>query len=267
MGRSRNVTANEQTRPTDDQVVGAFNRTNLFSDILDRADDLNLGTYGGPRVADISGASMGGIDALTNMLSGNPLGNAQNAANTLLGGDAITASSVAPNLENALTTATRDATNRVASDFNLAGRFGDNSAFGSALGRGVTDALGGILAPVMQADANRNLRAQTANVDAIRGGIGSLLNVLSGNRALAGDVIDAGGILSANEQARLDANMAMQNEQNANALNELSALLNAASTVGGFLPSTGTTTETRTPGLFDYLTLGADVGSAYFGRP
>lgn len=267
MGKSSATTTSQQTRPTDSQVVDAFANTNLFGDILSAADNLALPTYSGPRVADISDVSMSGINSLADTLSANPLSAVDPAINNLLSGNAVTAAPVAPALSTALNTAATDVTNRIGSQFNLAGRVGDNSAFGSSLGRGITDALATILAPAMQQDANRTLRADLANVDAQRGGINSLLSVLSGQQDLASNVIDAGNILTSNEQARLQGDMDMQAEQNANVLNELSALLNAASTVGGFLPSTGTQTRTRTPGLIDYLTLGADVGSAYAGRP
>jgi hypothetical protein len=291
------------------------------------AQDFNQDVYTGDRNAGLSTGQTSGINSLLSLLNSNPLSSGLTAANSLLSGNAVDNSglynvgtnldtgalsgvntgvdasalsglntSTASSLMNALNTAATDASNRVASQFNLGGRVGDNSAFGQSLSRGITDSMGGIMAGAAESDANRALQkalglvdasgasidnaltqasglvdaggqgiinalnkgaglvgASKANAGLIDDGIGSLLNLITGQSNLAGDVIDAGGLQQDVAQGDLDAASGLVDDQNNASLMELNALFKAAG-LGQLSPTSSTTKSTKNPGFLDFLT-------------
>lgn len=276
MGQGKNTTTSAQTLPPNvmADLEGGFGQYNPITQSMELASGIDPTVYTGDRVAGLTAPQTEGIAALSSLLSTNPFDAAKSGLTNLLSGSAIDTSplsafkpSVAPQLTQALNTAATDATNNIASQFNLSGRFGDNSAFGSGLSRGVTDAMGGILAPVMQRDADRELAVANALLDAdaqnatlANTGANSLMNLLQGEQGLAQSVIGAGGLEQATNQAMLEGDQALVAEQNAADMTQLNALLSAAG-LGSLAPTSQTNVETKKPGLFDYLTLAASAAS------
>lgn len=280
MGAGKNTTTSTQTLPPNvmSDLEGGFGQYTPATRSMEAATTLDPEVYRGDRVAGLTAPQTEGIAALSSLLDSNPFSPARSGVNDLLSGSAIDTAPlsafnprVAPQLREALTTAATDATNNIASQFNLSGRFGDNSAFGSGLSRGVTDAIGGILAPVMQRDADRELSvanallgADASNAGLVNTGANSLMNLLQGEQGLAQNVIGAGGLEQATNQAMLEGNQALVNEQNAVDMTKLNALLSAAG-LGSLAPTSATEETTKKAGLLDYLTLGAQLGSSYLG--
>ena len=276
MGAGKNTTTSTQTLPPEiqDDITGAFGQYTPATRSMEAATTLDPEVYRGDRVAGLTAPQLEGITFLTNLLSTNPFDAAKSGLTNLLSGSAIDTSplsafkaSVAPQLTQALNTAATDATNNIASQFNLRGRLGDNSAFGSGLSRGVTDAIGGILAPVMERDADRELSVANAllgadaqNATLANTGANTLASLLSGEAGLAKDVINAGGLEQATNQAMLEGNQALVNAQNAADMTQLNALLSAAG-LGSLAPTSATEESTKEPGLLDYLTLAATAAS------
>ena len=274
MGAGKNTTTSTQTLPPEiqDDITGAFGQYSPVTKAVELAAGIDPEVYRGPRVAGLTAPQTEGIAALSNLLDSNPFSPARSGITNLLSGSAINKEPlsafnprVAPQLREALTTAATDATNNIASQFNLSGRFGDNSAFGSGLSRGVTDAIGGILAPVMQRDADRELSVANALLDAdarnaglVSTGANTLVNLLQGEQGLAQNVIGAGGLEQATDQAILEGDQALVAEQNAADMTKLNALLSAAG-LGSLAPTSQTNVETKKPGLYDYLALGASL--------
>lgn len=276
MGQGKNTTTSTQTLPPNvmSDLEGGFGQYNPITQTMGLAAGIDPTVYTGDRVAGLSAPQNQGITALSSLLDSNPFSPARSGINDLLSGSAINTEPlsafnprVAPQLREALTTAATDATNNIASQFNLSGRFGDNDAFGSGLSRGVTDAIGGILAPVMQRDADRELSvanallgADASNAGLVNSGANSLMNLLQGEQGLAQNVIGAGGLEQATNQAMLEGNQALVAEQNAADMTQLNALLSAAG-LGSLAPTSQTNVETKKPGLLDYLTLAATAAS------
>ena len=276
MGAGINTTTSTQTLPPNvmSDLEGGFGQYTPITQSMELAAGIDPEVYRGPRVAGLTAPQTEGIAALSNLLDSNPFSPARSGITNLLSGSAINKEPlsafnprVAPQLREALTTAATDATNNIASQFNLSGRFGDNSAFGSGLSRGVTDAIGGILAPVMQRDADRELSVANALLDAdarnaglVNTGANSLINLLQGEQGLAQNVIGAGGLEQATDQAILEGDQAFVAEQNAADMTKLNALLSAAG-LGSLAPTSQTNVETKKPGLLDYLTLAATAAS------
>ena len=276
MGAGKNTTTSTQTLPPNvmADLEGGFGKYNPITQTMGLAAGIDPTVYTGDRVAGLTAPQTEGIAALSNLLDSNPFSPARSGITNLLSGSAINKEPlsafnprVAPQLREALTTAATDATNNIASQFNLSGRFGDNSAFGSGLSRGVTDAIGGILAPVMQRDADRELSVANALLDAdarnaglVSTGANSLVNLLQGEQGLAQNVIGAGGLEQATDQAILEGDQALVAEQNAADMTKLNALLSAAG-LGSLAPTSATEETTKKPGLLDYLTLAATAAS------
>lgn len=278
MGAGKNTTTSTQTLPAEiqDDITGAFGQYSPVTKTAELAAGIDPEVYRGARVAGLTAPQTEGIASLSNLLDSNPFSPARSGVSNLLSGSAINKEPlsafnprVAPQLREALTTAATDATNNIASQFNLSGRFGDNDAFGSGLSRGVTDAIGGILAPVMQRDADRELAVANALLDAdarnaglVNTGASSLVNLLQGEQGLAQNVIGAGGVEQATNQAILEGQRALVDEQNAADMTKLNALLSAAG-LGSLAPTSTTEVEKKKPGLLDYLTVAASAASAF----
>jgi hypothetical protein len=119
----------------------------------------------------------------------------------------------------------------------------------------------------MQRDADRELSvanallgADASNAGLVNTGANSLMNLLQGEQGLAQNVIGAGGLQQATNQAMLEGDQALVAEQNAADMTQLNALLSAAG-LGSLAPTSQTNVETKKPGLFDYLTLAASAAS------
>jgi hypothetical protein len=86
------------------------------------------------------------------------------------------------------------------------------------------------------------------------------MNLLQGEQGLAQNVIGAGGLEQATNQAMLEGNQALVAEQNAADMTQLNALLSAAG-LGSLAPTSTTEETTKKAGLLDYLTLAATAAS------
>jgi len=214
------------------------------------AQDFNQDVYTGDRNAGLSTGQTSGINSLLSLLNSNPLSSGLTAANSLLSGNAVDNSglynvgtnldtsalsgvgtnvdtsalsglntSTSPALMDALKTAASDATNRVASQFNLGGRVGDNSAFGQGVSRGITEGMGGVMAGAAQADADRALRQALGLTEASGA---SIDNALSQGASL----VDASGSSIANALTK-GAGLVGASEANAGLIDDgIGSLLN-----------------------------------------
>ena len=207
---------------------------------------------------------LGGLADIPDYITG-----AQGAISGLLGPNSAVTSALTgltqeqtnPLLQTMLDSAIGDARNAATSQYAGSGRLG-SAAFGDALGEGITQAAAPILQSNLQADRDRQLKAAlglgnvqleaTAQAD-------DMLGLTSGIAGLLGE---AGGINRGYEQSLLDAQQRAVDEGNAAELNRLNALLQTAGMASGNFTTTGTDTETKTPGLLEYIKAGGSYASA-----
>jgi len=78
------------------------------------------------------------------------------------------------------------------------------------------------------------------------------------DQSIIDSLTGTGSMMQDQDQAGLDANMALLNDQNASMEQRLNALL-ALTGSAGYAPTSTTSTETKTPGLFDYFSAGMEA--------
>ena len=262
-------------------LYGAFSTFKPFTTAMDFGMGYNPAVYDGERVAGLTGNQNSAYDLAASLFGSDYLTGAKNAVGGLLGGNMVDTSQIQSYLDgDGVTTqansqllqgVANDAINNATSQYALGGRLGSD-AFGQGVGRGVTRAMG----DVMAADADRKLKAdlsnqmntsnllslltgaETTNANLMNTGINTAGNLLGMDQSIIDSLTGTGSMMQDQGQAELDANMALINDQNASMEQRLNALL-ALTGSAGHAPTSTTSTETKTPGLLDYFTAGVEA--------
>ena len=271
----------------ENDLYGAFSQYNPFTTAMGFGMGYNPDVYTGERVAGFSDNQNSAYDLASSLFGSDYLSGAKNAVGSLLGGNMVDTSQIQSALDgDGVTTqansqllqgVANDAINNATSQYALGGRLGSD-AFGQGLGRGVTRAMG----DVMAADADRQLKADlsnqmntgnllslltgadTTNANLVNTGINAAGNLLGMDQSIINSLTGTGGMMQDQGQAELDANMALINDQNASMEQRFNALM-ALTGAAGYAPTSTTSTETKTPGLFDYITGGLEAYGKMIG--
>jgi hypothetical protein len=177
-----------------DLLAGLGGQFSNYFNNLSAPDYYRGGATANQKLANEGAANLLGFlgnanNAATDMLRG---GSADTSALTnLMGNNNVTASNVAPGLEQAINAATDKALQGVNSQYAASGRLGSD-AFGQAAGEGVANAAASVLTPVLTADANRQLQADISNQDMRSGLATSIVDSNFANQKLNQDIRDSG---------------------------------------------------------------------------
>ena len=284
--QSKNETENQAylNPAVENDLYGAFAKYNPFTTAMDFGMGYNPAVYDGDRVAGLTGNQMSAYDLASGLFGSDYLTGAKNAVGGLLGGNMVDTSQIQSALDgDGVTTqansqllqgVANDAINNATSQYALGGRLGSD-AFGQGVGRGVTRAMG----DVMAADADRQLKADlsnqastnnllnlltganTTNANLVNTGINAAGNLLGMDNSIINALSGTGGMMYGNEADKIAGEMSYVDDMNAADAASLNALGGAAGFVNS-APVSSTTTETKTPGLMDYATMGASILAA-----
>lgn len=286
---SKNETENQAylNPAVENDLYGAFAKYNPFTTAMDFGMGYNPAVYDGDRVAGLTGNQTSAYDLASNLFGSDYLTGAKNAVGGLLGGNMVDTSQIQSYLDGdgvstqansqLLQGVANDAINNATSQYALGGRLGSD-AFGQGVGRGVTRAMG----DVMAADLDRQLKAdlsnqmntgnllslltgaETTNANLMNTGINTAGNLLGMDQSIIDSLTGTGSMMQDQDQAGLDANMALLNDQNASMEQKFNALMSLTG-AAGYAPTSTTSTETKTPGLLDYFTAGLETYGKFGG--
>lgn len=281
--QSKNETENQAylNPAVENDLYGAFAQYNPFTTAMDFGMGYNPAVYDGDRVAGLTGNQTSAYDLASSLFGSDYLTGAKNAVGGLLGGNMVDTSQIQAALDGGgvstqansqlLDGVANDAINKATSQYSLGGRLGSD-AFGQGVGRGVTRAMG----DVMAADSDRQLKAdlsnqmntgnllslltgaETTNANLMNTGINTAGNLLGMDQSIIDSLTGTGSMMQDQDQAGLDANMALLNDQNASMEQKFNALMSLTG-AAGYAPTSTTSTETKTPGLLDYFTAGMEA--------
>lgn len=282
----KNTTENQKymNENVEDDLYGAFGTYNPISAYFDAATNFRPDVYGGDRTPDLNANQLDAYGMASSLFGSDYLTGAKDAVGGLLGGNMVDTSQIQSALDgDGVTTqansqllqgVANDAINNATSQYALGGRLGSD-AFGQGVGRGVTRAMG----DVMAADADRQLRADlsnqastnnllnlltganTTNANLVNTGINAAGNLLGMDNSIINALSGTGGMMYGNEADKIAGEMSYVDDMNAADAASLNALGGAAGFVNS-APVSSTTTETKTPGLMDYATMGASILAA-----
>ena len=286
---SKNETENQAylNPAIENDLYGAFAQYKPFTTAMDFGMGFNPAVYDGERVAGLTGNQNSAYDLASSLFGSDYLTGAKNAVGGLLGGNMVDTSQIQSYLDGGgvstqansqlLDGVANDAINKATSQYAMGGRLGSD-AFGQGVGRGVTRAMG----DVMAADSDRQLKAdlsnqmntgnllslltgaETTNANLMNTGINTAGNLLGMDQSIIDSLTGTGSMMQDQDQAGLDANMALLNDQNASMEQRFNALMSLTG-AAGYAPTSTTSTETKTPGLLDIITAGAEAFGSITG--
>lgn len=282
----KNTTENQKymNENVEDDLYGAFGTYNPITAYFDAATNFRPDVFEGDRTPDMNANQLDAYGMASGLFGSDYLTGAKNAVGGLLGGNMVDTSQIQSYLDGGgveaqqvspmIQNAANQAINNVSSQYALGGRLGSD-AFGQGVGQGVTNAI----APIMAADANRQLQADqgnqtatnnllnmltganTTNANLVNTGINAAGNLLGMDNSIINALSGTGGMMYGNEADKIAGEMSYVDDMNAADAASLNALGGAAGFVNS-APVSSTTTETKTPGLMDYATMGASILAA-----